>query len=224
MKNKILNHVVVFLVFAVAALTVFNAFQIFAITSSSSSGGSTFKGSINVKSSGNAVNDVIAALIPSGTPDYGAALSVSYDDPVTSLNILAGLDRKIPMSSLSEEEKKRYINIGTQISCEFCCGAPSVIDNSGRDLCGCAHAASFRGLSKYMLQSYPELSDDEILMELTRWKSLFYPKNMVEKGVAAVDNGLELTPQVLNDRELLKKIKSNDVSSIGELPSMVGGC
>lgn len=224
MNKKVLNHLIVFLAVLVAAVTVFNSFQINAMTGSSSAGGNLKGSTLNVKATGDTVKDVIAALIPTGTPDYGAALGVSYDDPVAGLNVLAGLDRKIATSSLTEEQKQRYFNIGTQISCEFCCGAPSVIDGSGRSLCGCSHAASFRGLSKYMVQNYPELSDDEILMELTRWKSIYYPRNMVEKGVAAVENGLELTPQVLNDRDLLKKIKSNDVSSIGELPSMVGGC
>ncbi|MEK6837478.1 MAG: hypothetical protein AABX69_02400, partial [Nanoarchaeota archaeon] len=69
-----------------------------------------------------------------------------------------------------------------------------------------------------------EWTDDEILLELTRWKALYYPKNMVEKAVAALENGLELTPAVLNDRDLLKKIKVGDTTSIGDLPSMVGGC
>ena len=178
-----------------------------------------------VKSTGNVVQDVIKAVIPTGTPQYGPELSVSFDSPVQSLSTLAKLDRQIPTSSLTAEEKQRFINVNTKISCEFCCSAPATVDSNGRDLCGCAHAQSFRGLSKYLVRNHPtEYTDDQILLELTRWKALYYPKNMVEKGVAAVQNGLELSPAVLNDRDLLKKVQSKDLSSVGSLPSMVGGC
>ena len=189
--------------------------------SATTNNGTTF----TVKSTGNTVQDVIKAVIPTGTPSYGEELAVSYDTPVPSLTTLAGLDRKIPTSGLTAEEKQRFISINTRISCEFCCGAPATVDQNGNSLCGCSHAASFRGLSKYLIKNHPaEYTDDQILLELTRWKALYYPRNMVEKGVAALQNGLELSPAVLNDRDLLKKIQSKDTSSIGELPSMVGGC
>lgn len=212
-----------------AVFLLINQWQIIEIASAiggSSSGSSASKGTkLSVKLSGDFVQDAIKAVISTGTPAYGPELGVSFDDPVNSLNTLAGLDTKIPTSSLTAAEKGRYINIDLQISCEFCCGAPSVIDSSGRDACGCAHAQSFRGLSKYLIKNHPsEWTDDEILLELTKWKALYYPKNMVEKAVAALENGLELTPAVLNDRDLLKKVKAGDTTSIGELPSMVGGC
>lgn len=238
MIQKAKNNWEVIAVVLVAALVVFNTLQILSVSAALGGGGvtglsflgadssgksSTFK----VKSGGDVVQNVIAALIPTGTPAYGEELGVSFDEPVTSLETLAGLERKIPTSQLSADEKARYINVGTKISCEFCCGAPAVIDGSGRSLCGCSHAASFQGLSKYLIKNHPdEWTDDQILAELTKWKALYYPKNMVEKGVAAVENGLALTPAVLNDRDLLKKLKTGDTSKIGtaDLPSMVGGC
>ncbi len=220
------------MVFLVALSTIFlliNQWQIMAIsdiTSGGGSGGSSSKAAkFSVKLSGDTVQDAIKAIIPTGTPTYGAELGVSFDDPVISLSALAKLDRQVPTSSLTEEEKARFVNVGTKISCEFCCGAAAVIDNTGRDLCGCSHAASFRGLTKYLIKNHPaEWADDEILLELTRWKSLYYPKNMVEKAVAALNNDLELTPAVLNDRDLLKKISAGDKTGIGNLPTMVGGC
>jgi len=33
-----------------------------------------------------------------------------------------------------------------------------------------------------------------------------------------------LTPEVLNDRDLLKKLNAGNLDSIGDLPQMVGGC
>ena len=210
----------------VAILLMVNQWQIMALSDATGGSSGQSKGTkLSVKLSGDIVQDAIKAVVPTGTPIYGAELGVSFDDPVTSLNILAKLDRQVPTSSLTEAEKARFINVGTKIACEFCCGAPAIVDSSGRSLCGCAHAASFSGLSKYLIKNHPtEWSDDEILLELTKWKALYYPKNMVEKAVAALQNGLELTPAVLNDRDLLKKIKTGDTTSIGDLPTMVGGC
>lgn len=220
------NTLMLVLVAVAAIVLIINQWQVMALSELTGGGSGSSKGiKLNVKLSGDTVQDAIRAVIPTGTPEYGAELAVSFDDPVTSLNLLAKLDRQIPTSSLTETEKTRFVNVGTKISCEFCCGAAAVVDSSGRDLCGCAHAASFRGLSKYLIKNHPtEWTDDQILLELTKWKSLYYPKNMVEKAVAALENGLELTPAVLNDRDLLKKIKVGDTTSIGDLPSMVGGC
>ena len=223
------NTMMAFLVALSTIILLVNQWQIMAIsdaTSGGGSGGSTAKGTkLSVKLTGDTVQDAIKAVISTGTPPYGAEIGVSFDEPVSSLSILAGLDSSIPTSSLSEEEKARLIYVGTKISCEFCCGAPAVMDQSGRNLCGCSHAASFRGLAKYLIKNHPgEWSDDEILLEATKWKAIYYPKNMVEKAVAALNNNLELTPAVLNDRDLLKKISSGDKTGIGDLPTMVGGC
>lgn len=220
------NQKIFFLAVAVTILLLINQLQITALSSSLGDASSASKGTkLQVKLSGDTVQDAIKAVIPVGTPEYGAELGVSFDDPINSLNILAKLDRQVATGSLTEDEKSRYVSINSRISCEFCCGAISVIDSSGRDACGCSHAASFRGLSKYLIRNHPaEWSDDEILLELTKWKALYYPKNMVEKAVAALDNGLELTPAVLNDRDLLKKISAGSTADIGSLPNMVGGC
>ena len=225
-KGKSGSSAVSVLVLLTALVFVFNQWQIFSVAGQiTSDAGSEKSTKLSVKRTGDLVQDAIKAVVPSGTPVYGAELGVSFDDPVNSLNILAKLDRAVPTESLTAEEKARFVNVATKISCEFCCGAPAVVDQNGRSLCGCAHAASFKGLSKYLVKNHPtEWTDEEILLELTKWKALYYPKNMVEKAVAALENGLELTPAVLNDRDLLKKVKAGDSTSIGELPTMVGGC
>ena len=217
---KIKSNTVYVLLAVFIVITVFNSYMLFSLGTTQHT--STRK---TVKLTGDPVQDAINTIIPTGAAEpYGSALGVSFDDPVAGLSVLANLHRQIATDSLSGEEKQRYINIGTKISCEFCCSAPAVVDSSGRDLCGCAHAQSFMGLSKYLIQNNPEMSDEDILWELTRWKSLYYPRNMVEKAAAALENGLELTPEVLNDRDLLSKISSGNTADIGSLPQMVGGC
>ncbi|MBI2671200.1 hypothetical protein HYX18_04470 [Candidatus Woesearchaeota archaeon] len=228
-KEKISEYTGYVFIGIVAVVIIFNQIQISALTGNQlfTTGAATS----SIKLSANAdVNEIINKLIPKGTPEvYGNELGISYDDPVKSLSKLAALDRVVQDSSLTSEEKSRYINIGTKISCEFCCSAPAVIDSQGRSLCGCSHAASFKGLAKYLVKNHPEMSDEQILWELTKWKSIYYPKNMVEKAVLANQNGLELSPDVLNDRALIQKLKSGQKSSVGDinsadLPEMVGGC
>ncbi|MEK6837875.1 MAG: hypothetical protein AABX69_04440, partial [Nanoarchaeota archaeon] len=143
-KDK--NAKLLILVAVAAVVLLLNQWQIMALSdiTGGGSGGSSKGTKLNVKLSGDVVQDAIKAVVPTGTPLYGVELGVSFDDPVNSLNILEKLDRQIPIDSLSEDEKARFINVGTKISCEFCCGAPSVIDNTGRSLCGCSHAASFK--------------------------------------------------------------------------------
>lgn len=217
------------LVAIVALLIVFNGIQLFELSTGtvSSSGpvASKTAGSIQVTATNDVVNDVIKALIPTGTPEqYGQELGISFDDPVPSLTVLAKLDRAIPTSSLTPEQKTRYIATTSRISCEYCCSAPAVADSNGRDLCGCSHALAIRGLAKYLVTQHPDdWTDDQIYWEVTRWKALFFPKNMVQKGVALVNNNMELTAPALNDLQLLKKI-STGATDIGALPNMVGGC
>lgn len=228
----------ILLIAIVGLVILFNQFQITQVNGLLVSGGSIGGGghlsgpsagkgtTIEVADTGDVVNDVIAALLPTGLPEqYGTELGVSFDDPVNSLSTLAKLDRAIPTSSLTPEEMERYVAVTTQISCEFCCSAPSVADSQGRSLCGCSHAAAPRGLTKYIIKNHPdEWTNDEILWDLTRWKSMWYPRNMVEKGVALVSNGMELEASALNDRQLLSKLSTGNVGDIGSLPTMVGGC
>ncbi len=219
----------------VAVLLLFNQYAISSISSSlggksafSLSGPTAGKTSsaIKVEAGGDVVKNVMAQMISKGIPkDYGQEVGVSFDDPVPSLTRLANLDYQLSTNSLNQEQFQRFVDVGTKISCEFCCSAPAVVDSQGRDLCGCQHAAGFRGLTKYLVTKHPDWTNDEILWELTKWKTMFYPRNMVQKGVALAQAGLELTPAALNDAALLQKLNSNNVDAVG-LPDaqMVGGC
>lgn len=217
---RIKSNTVYVLLAVFVVMTIFNSYMLFTLGSGEHT--STRK---SVKLTGDPVQDAINTIIPTGAADpYGSTLGISFDDPVAGLSVTSNLDNTIPTSSLSAEELSRYINITGKISCEFCCSAPSVIDSQGRSACGCAHAASIRGLAKYLLQNYPSMTDEDIMWELIKWKALYFPKNMVEKAAAAIENGMEITPALMNDRDLLKKISSGNTADIGSLPEMVGGC
>ena len=193
---------------------------------------------------GDPTQDALAVVIPRGTPFYGEALGVSFDDPIRSLEIIAQLDPSYGRNKvqLSQEEKERYIKIGTTptMACEYCCGATTLVFKDGRPACGCKHSWAMRGVAAYLIKNYPDLSDEEIMKEIAKWKVLFFQKKMIKRYVQETQTG-QYTPDIAAllldvDEEKLKDMKaavassgsaqsSNDVqASISDLPSMVGGC
>ncbi len=152
-------------------------------------------------------DDAVAVLIPSGTPEYGAAMGVSYDDPVKSLDLLAkGYPALKKQAQENPEVWQRYLTLAAAprgISCEFCCGiGPQGVDAKGELRCGCSHSPALQSVTLWLMLN-TKYSDAEILREVYKWKSLFFPKNMVELGL---------------------KIAGGDTSVLKNLPGMVGGC
>ena len=152
--------------------------------------------------------DIVGIMFPTGVPEYGEDLGVSFDDPVSSLATLA----KMYPSLKSEVEKsnpdafKRYINLASKpkgVSCEYCCGVgPIGADSNGNSRCGCQHNPAVLSLTLY-LSAYSDYTDAEILREVMKWKTLFFPKNMIELG---------------------SSIAGGDTAVLENLPGMVGGC
>lgn len=165
-------------------------------------------------------------IIPTGIPKvYGKELGVSYDDispndprkADATIGVLANLDTSI---ELTGADLQRYINIGLQISCEYCCGADSIIFSNGQAACGCAHSYAMRGLAKYLIKNHnSEFSDDEILEELGKWKVLFFPGIHETKAAVLKSKGIELNYINLASNKY-RGIETGQQSS----GSMVGGC
>tara|TARA_Y100000310_G_scaffold15911_1_gene15959 strand:- start:2715 stop:3554 length:840 start_codon:yes stop_codon:yes gene_type:complete len=151
---------------------------------------------------------VMEVMFPIGTPEYGEELGVSFDDPVTALNVLAkmynGLKAEVEKSN--PEAFQRFVNLASNpygISCEYCCGiGPAGADKKGNSKCGCAHNPGILSLTLY-LSAYTDYSDGEILREAMRWKTLWFPKNMIGLGAS---------------------LAGGDTSALDNLPGMVGGC
>ena len=139
-------------------------------------------------------------VMPHGTPDiYGKELGISYDDISASnpkkadatINSLGLFDQKITLTGKGLE---RYIAIASQMSCEYCCGAESLIFKNGQAACGCAHSFAMRGLAKYLITNHGnEYTDEQILEELGKWKTLFFPGKLTAKATVLQDNGIALT-------------------------------
>ncbi|MBI2653712.1 hypothetical protein HYX02_02765 [Candidatus Woesearchaeota archaeon] len=173
----------------------FNAYQI-----------SQLKGIKKTSTSNNQNNQITAQsafsgidVIPKGIPRlYGKELGVSYDDVSASnqqkadatIKRLGTLDEQI---NLNGKEIERYISIASQISCEYCCGVESIIFSNGKPACGCNHSYAMRGLAKYLIKNHgDEFTNDEILEELGKWKTLFFPDAIAKKAAILKGKGIEL--------------------------------
>ena len=152
--------------------------------------------------------DAMAIMFPTGKPDYGDALGVTFDDPVNSLQTLNDMYRglKAEVEKKDPEAFARFINLASNpygVSCEYCCGiGPIGSDKQGNSKCGCAHNPGVLSVALY-LSAYTDYTDGEILREAMRWKTLWFPKNMIELGAS---------------------LAGGDTSALKDLPGMVGGC
>ncbi len=164
-------------------------------------------------------------IIPKGVPEiYGKELGVSYDDVSISNPKLA--DQTITKlaqfegKQLSGEELNRYITIGSSISCEYCCGAKAIIFSNGERACGCAHSYAMRGLAKYLLTEHPDMTDEQILSELGKWKVLFFPGVHEQKAQVLKANGIDATNYINLASNKYRGIEQGQAQG----GSMVGGC
>lgn len=183
---------------AVIALIVigFNAFQMGQLKSAKVVSGNSVaenikQDSVNIK--------LDLDVTPKGVPNiYGKELGVSYDDVSSidqkkadgTIRKLGELDQQI---TLSGKDLERYIAIASQISCEYCCGVDSIIFSNGKPACSCQHSFAMRGLAKYLIKNHGnEYTNDQILEELGKWKTLFFPSPMSKKAMVLKEKGIEL--------------------------------
>jgi len=168
-------------------------------------------------------------VIPKGIPAiYGDELGVSFDDPVNSMTKLSRLDDGKGMKDPALNA--RYVKIGNMISCEYCCGADALVFKNGDAACGCAHSYAMRGLAKYLLEKHrAEFSDEQIVDELSKWKTLFFPKQILQKAVEFEKAGkpLSINDLASNKYRGFKAPATGSAGAptgLGALPDMVGGC
>jgi len=207
-KDKLMIGLTVLL----ALVILFNQYQL-----------SSFGGSLNLGGTSISATDVI----PKGVPTiYGQELSISYDgvsvnNPQLADATLAKMVVFDNSITLTGDKLQRYINIGLQISCEYCCGAESVIFKNGRAACGCAHSQAMRGIAKYLIDKHAdEFTDDQILEEMGKWKVLSFPGIHQQKAAVLEQKGIELNYINLASNKY-RGIEKGATSSGG---SMVGGC
>ena len=172
-------------------------------------------------------------VLPDGTPDvYGSELGVSYNDVSASNPQLADTTMqklaKYEDMKLNSVQMERYIKIGSSIACEYCCGAKTLVFSNGERACGCAHSYAMRGLAKYLLTKHPDMTDEQILNELGKWKVLFFPGVHEKKAEALKANGIDYTDENLGyiylASNLYRGAENQATTSSSGGSQMVGGC
>ena len=152
------------------------------------------------KSPGLSANDpriqaIMAEVIPTGTPEYGAQAGVSFDRVQESISKLAGYHNTI---QLSGADWQRYLKIGTmkETACEFCCGIGegSMLTPDGQLQCGCDHIYALSGLTKWLIKN-TQYTDNQIFDEIQKWKGVFFPgpklqKELTKRGISLSSAGL----------------------------------
>jgi hypothetical protein len=166
-------------------------------------------------------------IMPQGVPDvYGKELGVSFDDVSASNPGLADATMakltKYEDMQLNAERMQRYVKIGSSIACEYCCGAQSLVFSNGQRACGCAHSYAMRGLAKYLLTKHPDITDEQILNELGKWKVLFFPGVHEQKAQALTAKGVDPTNYINLASNLYRGAEKGQTQPAGG--GMVGGC
>lgn len=171
-----------------------------------------------------------SSVTPTGVPEvYGQELAVSYNDvspssPQKADSTIRKLGMMDQQLTLSASQQERYINVlykmNNGISCEYCCGAKAIIFENGQPACGCAHSYAMRGLAKYLIINHgSEYTDEQLVEEISKWKTLFFPTQIQQKAQILKAKGIELT---------YTNLASNKYRGIEQGASagggMVGGC
>ncbi|MBS3171285.1 hypothetical protein J4449_01595 [Candidatus Woesearchaeota archaeon] len=240
---KIMNILLVFgLIFAL-----YSQFQLLSIRAVNSDGLENANGAVFASSE----------VLPVGVPRiYGQKLGIKYDFVSSNnqqladqtIEVLGNLDRTI---NLEGKNLERYVDIVSEISCEYCCGAKSIIvrkedvaemekniqnaittgqiteeeavkfrRTAGEAACGCAHSFAMRGLAKYLiLNNGAEFTNEEILNELGKWKTLFFPEQMSAKAAVMKEKNIEFSYANLGSNRY-RGIEQGATAS----GQMVGGC
>ena len=242
-SSSVEKAILIFVVLGLV-LSVFNQFQLFSLKS-----GTPIPTGMAIAT---------AAVIPSGIPEiYGSELGIRYDDinpnnpslADKTIEILANYDRT---TNLQGANLERYISIASQMSCEYCCGAQSIIvrredveamdekieaalaagqiteaqaksyrTTAGTAACGCAHSYAMRGLAKYLITEHgTEFSDEQILEELAKWKTLFFPGPMSAKAEVLKQKDIAFSYASLGSNAYRGIEQGASSGSSG----MVGGC
>jgi hypothetical protein len=159
--------------------------------------------------------DIRSSHIPTGIPEiYGKELDISFDNVQGAINRLRILGPTYGKQKLVLEgpELERYVDIGSRIACQYCCGAKTLVKPDGEAACGCAHSIMMRALTAYLIKAHPEVSDERILEELNVWKRTFFPKQTLMAKLRTMKNeGADGIDEIINEFPDF-------------LPKMVGGC
>lgn len=168
---------------------IFQAYQITTLKSQISKG-NIITGSTLEKTPATQLEEIKKEVLTEEGSATGYGLTFSNNGIKTLVGYASSIE-------LSGDEQTRYVSIGNQpdTACEYCCGIGErgALTQDGRIACGCEHNIAITGLIRYLIKE--GYSDEEILQEIQKWKSYFFPKDYLaevldERGVSPESVGL----------------------------------
>jgi len=216
------------MIILLAGFVVLNQYMINGMTSVSATATSSQGASAAAVATNSDLAAIEAQILPKGVPAiYGAELGISYDDVDINnaqkanalIAKLVALDDPNPKNSLTADQLKRFLDIGNQIGCEYCCGLGVMVTKDGGRPCECQHSWSMRGIAQYLIKNHPDMTNDQILTEVAKWKTLFFPDNIGQKALVLKEKGIELNYINLASSKY-KDIEKGTASGARQ----VGGC
>ncbi len=160
-----------FKIFVAIFLFVFIGFQIILLSSS------------NITAKLGSVSTILGGT--SGIQGTQSAYGLEYG--TSGYNKLLEYYQTIELDSMTQQQKERFIRIGTQdkTGCGPCCGLGNgpAIDSSGEIRCGCGHNLALVGLMKYLVTQHGDgFTDAQIFDEIVKWKKVFWPGQIDDTG------------------------------------------
>ena len=153
-------------------------------------------------------DDVMNVMMPSGRPEYSDLIGgANFDEMEMSNQYLSQWYYEISedVRQNHPETWDRFVDLTAApngISCEFCCGlGAQAVDEDGEMMCACAHLPSMLSVTLALMRD-TDYSDAEILREVMKWKTAFFPQDMINLG---------------------SEIAGEDIEDL-DMPGMVGGC
>lgn len=157
----------------------------------------------------NSEEEITDILLPGNTPEYSNILGgATFADPEMSLQYLSQWNAELKQEVRRNDPDawERFLDLAASpkgISCEFCCGIQAeAVDNEGNTQCGCAHQPALEAVTLGLLYE-TDMSDAEVLREVLKWKSTYFPRDMVRLGA---------------------EVSGQDPDQITGEERMVGGC
>ncbi len=194
-----LRPFIIIMVVILAGFVALNQYMISNMTSVSATNSPT-QNAAPATAGGAELAAIEAQILPTGVPAvYGAELGIRYDDVDINnqqkanalIAKLVALDDPKPKNSLTADQLKRFLAIGNQIGCEYCCGLGVMVAADGSRPCGCQHSWAMRGVAQYLIKNHPEMTNDQILEEIGKWKTLFFPDNIGQKALVLKEKDIE---------------------------------
>lgn len=204
-KLKNINKTYVYLILIFAAYILFISQLNLSVAKlgvnvATGNGVSALSGNLVSLPAGTSESKIIATMVPQ-SKDFnrpyswrGKTVTLTVKTSGNGYDMLVDMEKSIPLSDLTSEQKSRYNSLTNNIY-HPCCDSPV---NAG----GCKHAIAIKGLVKDRLKA--GWSDEQIYKEAFLWLRFWWPQHYAQMGVYLVSQGTDpskISPKVWDGKD-----------------------